>query len=1029
MAPSGLSGFVNRTKRILSRESHQGGQTVEQHPQGLEVVSEGNNPIVDIVALHGLNGHREKTWTADNGVHWLRDLLPEDIPQARILYWGYDANTHASDRVSWQYLYDHARNLVSDLCRKRKMTNSTEQPIIFVAHSLGGIVLKSALIHSDAARQGALAEHRAIKLSTHRILFIGTPHQGGNGVRLGRVLANVASLIVAADERLLKHLKRDSEWLQQQLGQYTPISNNFVTKFAYEEWYRDPQRSFQDMQTPSRLQSTQITHPWFDMHQGKMPAGRDVNSFTLPVSLPGVAEVRQFVAREEELAQIHQYLSVSPGRQTVVVHGLGGMGKTQLAIAYVKRHRNDYSATIWLNVRDEASLNQSFRIAATRISREYPTLNYLQTAVLDKDYDAWPAVKRWLEEPKNDRWLLIYDNYDHPSMGVCARAMPVSDDYNPDQHSAVDEQAPEAYDIRQYLPKIDQGMVIVTTRSSIVQIEETLRLQKFCNEEDGLRILETTSSRKGCQEADPYAIALARELDGLPLALSTAGAYLTQVSTSWQQYLQDYKTAWAQLQKLSPPLLTYENRALYSTWNISYASIRQRNESAAMLLRLWAFFGNEDLWYELVRRGRTENGPQWLWDLTETRLAFEYGMRELCNHGLVEAHFTVSQCGTESSGYGVHSCVHSWMVHVLNGPNEMKLPALAMKCISLHKPKQMIPECWIVQRRLMLHADRCRQLLSKAGDDESNAEVSASLGTLYADQGRPKEAGAMYSRALQGYEKAWGPEHMSTLLTIQNIGNLYKDQKRFEEAEAMYSQALQGLEKTYGPEHSSTLITVHNLGSLYVGQERYEEAEAMYNRALQGKKKAWGPEHMSTLMTTQHLGHLYKDQKRFEEAEAMYSQALQGLEKTCGPEHGSTLISVHNLGNLYKDQKRFKEAEAMYDWALKGYEKKWAPEHTATLDSVKNLAILYGRQGRLDEAKAKAMYNRALQGYQKMLSNERKHVLEAVKNLGHLYIEVGQETRAKELFIEAFASIQVHFGDDSGQAQYLKQLLANWTLE
>lgn len=94
---------------------------------------------------------------------------------------------------------------------------------------------------------------------------------------------------------------------------------------------------------------------------------------------------------------------------------------------------------------------------------------------------------------------------------------------------------------------------------------------------------------------DTSAVALARKLDGLPLALSTAGAYLTQVSTSWQQYLQDYESAWGQLQKLSPRLLTYENRAMYSTWNISYASIRRQSESSAMLLRLWAFFSNEDL--------------------------------------------------------------------------------------------------------------------------------------------------------------------------------------------------------------------------------------------------------------------------------------------------------------------------------------------------------------------------------------------------------------------------------------------------
>jgi hypothetical protein len=65
---------------------------------------------------------------------------------------------------------------------------------------------------------------------------MGTPHQGGNGVQFGRLLVNIASLFVAADNRILKHLERDSEWLQQQLGQYGLISRDFVTKFAFEEY-------------------------------------------------------------------------------------------------------------------------------------------------------------------------------------------------------------------------------------------------------------------------------------------------------------------------------------------------------------------------------------------------------------------------------------------------------------------------------------------------------------------------------------------------------------------------------------------------------------------------------------------------------------------------------------------------------------------------------------------------------------------------------------------------------------------------
>ncbi|CAN9334975.1 unnamed protein product, partial [Alternaria alternata] len=165
-----------------------------------------------IVAVHGLNGHREKTWTTSGGVNWLRELLPHDLPNARILSWGYDANT------------------------QQLAQQTSKRPIMFVAHRLGGIVVKSALIHSDTDRQVALAEHRSIKPSTYGVMFMSTPHQGGNGVALGRLIVNVASAFVVADDLLLRHLERDSESLQQQLRQYAPISRDFVTKFALEEY-------------------------------------------------------------------------------------------------------------------------------------------------------------------------------------------------------------------------------------------------------------------------------------------------------------------------------------------------------------------------------------------------------------------------------------------------------------------------------------------------------------------------------------------------------------------------------------------------------------------------------------------------------------------------------------------------------------------------------------------------------------------------------------------------------------------------
>ncbi|CCA77543.1 hypothetical protein PIIN_11520 [Serendipita indica DSM 11827] len=108
----------------------------------------GIDPVVDIVAIHGLQGHRDKTWTSDNGVCWLRDLLPSDFPNARILSYGYDADTYSRECVSTQAIGRHAEGFINALSRRRKAC--PRRPIIFIAHDIGGIILKRTV--SDIAR-------------------------------------------------------------------------------------------------------------------------------------------------------------------------------------------------------------------------------------------------------------------------------------------------------------------------------------------------------------------------------------------------------------------------------------------------------------------------------------------------------------------------------------------------------------------------------------------------------------------------------------------------------------------------------------------------------------------------------------------------------------------------------------------------------------------------------------------------------------------------------------------------------------
>ncbi|KAH9233425.1 hypothetical protein K456DRAFT_1838259, partial [Colletotrichum gloeosporioides 23] len=95
---------------------------------------------ISIVAVHGLDGHWRRSWTADNGIFWLQDLLPNKLPKARIYSYSHNSKTRGGE-VPLTDVSVHGRELVRALTAERIQTN--QRPIIFIAHSLGGIILKN----------------------------------------------------------------------------------------------------------------------------------------------------------------------------------------------------------------------------------------------------------------------------------------------------------------------------------------------------------------------------------------------------------------------------------------------------------------------------------------------------------------------------------------------------------------------------------------------------------------------------------------------------------------------------------------------------------------------------------------------------------------------------------------------------------------------------------------------------------------------------------------------------------------------
>ena len=383
---------------------------------------------------------------------------------------------------------------------------------------------------------------------------------------------------------------------------------------------------------------------------------------------------------------------------------------------------------------------------------------------------------------------------------------------------------------------------------------------------------------------------LAERFDGLPLALATAGDYISQTADSFRDYLHMYEQSWTDLAENSDYLMEYDDRTLYSTWKLSLKQVAAQDPQAAELFRLIGYLGNADLWYGLFRKG-AGSAPDWFCDITKSKGRFNKAMATLHSYSLVEA---------MPGLYSLHTCVHDWVLRYLISEFDIALFGLATHCVAQSVAWDDMPEYWVVNCRLNHHALRIEHCQEREVIDWNiiDMEDTYRIGYLDSMMGRLKEAEAMYMRALKGREKAWGAEHTSTLDTVNNLGNLYSDQGKMAEAEKMYMRALKGYEKAWGAEHTSTLDTVNNLGNLYSDQGKIAEAEAMYVRALKGRENAWGAEHTSTLNTVNNLGLLYKDQGKMAEAEAMYVRALEGFKKTFDADHPRVLLAKSNLSLL-----------------------------------------------------------------------------------------------------------------------------------
>jgi tetratricopeptide (TPR) repeat protein len=720
----------------------------------------------------------------------------------------------------------------------------------------------------------------------------------------------------------------------------------------------------------------------------------------------------RFVGRQNVIDSLEQSIFHSRGPKKTAIYGLGGIGKTQVALelAYRAREKVPGISIFWIPCTNYENVEQAYLSVASSLE-----ITGIDPAEVKE------RVKRFLSQGTAGKWLLIFDNADDMEMWTKGRAS-----------------APPLKDI---LPQSEDGHVLFTSRNRKLVVKlaspNVLSIPEM-DQRTAKKLFENSLIQKGLLQDGCATTAILEQLGFLPLAISQAAAYINENDISLSEYL----SLLGEQERSTIEMLSEEfeedgryaeiQNPVATTWWISFSQIQQLDGLAADYLSFMACIDPRDI-------------PQSIFPPAASAKEQAEAI------GLLKAYsFVTAQ--VRDGRFSLHRLVHLATRNWMRTNKTLHIWAERAAC----QLDDVFPDDEHGNRKIwrdyLPHAlyltkseefQSCRhdyyEFLSRVGkclesDGRYNEaqtlftdvlEITETvlgpehpytlisvnnLGAVLERQGKYGEAETMHRRALECREKALGPEHPHTLTSISNLGAALEREGEYEAAEIMHQRALQGYEKVLGPEHPYTLTSVSNLGAVLERQGKYKEAEAMHRRALAGCETALGPEHPNSLTSVSNLGSVLERQGKYKEAEAMHRQALEGSEKALGREHPYTFSSISNLGLVLERQGKYEEAEAMHQRALEGYEKALGPEHPYTLSSISHIGLVLGRQGKYEEAEA--MHRQALEGYETALGSEHPHTLISASNCGSVLERQGKYEEAEAMHRRALEGSEKALGPE-----------------
>ncbi len=680
--------------------------------------------------------------------------------------------------------------------------------------------------------------------------------------------------------------------------------------------------------------------------------------------------VRVFVGREAALGQIHSALADKASAVvTQAVYGLGGVGKSELALQHAAACQADYTLIWWITAEDEAQVDTGLAALAARLCPE------IAMAGTTGDAAKWAIA--WLQTHR--KWLLILDNVNNPA------------------------------EIGPLLGQLVGGHILVTTRRDTGwdQIANPIRLDVL--EPDPAAELITSRTGRHDNTDQDAAASIAAELGRLPLALDQAAAYISQTRITPATYLQRLQQHPAVMYAASGT--GQDQRTISRVWDITIEAIRARQPSAIKLLHILACYASDGI--PRVILGGRDDTDHLAMDEALGMLA-SYSMITLTPdavsmHRLVQAVISARQPERdENTAFG--------------GDDPLAVALSWLDDAIPDHPDTNVAE-WPLLRAIVPHAESLSNHYQLQAGPQRLGRLQNEIGLFLNVQGDYERALAFRESALRIYETVFGPDHPRTATLMAGLAVTYVNIGRLADAIPLEERALQITENTLGPDHPNTATWLNNLALSYADLGRYDDAVPLAERALRITENALGPDHYSTAIRLGNLATIYYELGRYNDAVPFVERAVRITKTTLGPDHPNTALQWGNLANLYKQLGRYDEALPLEEQVLRITENTLGPDHPDTATCMLNLADSYTELRRYDEAMP--LGERALQIFENTLGPNHPSIAICMENLAVIYADLGQYNDAIPLAERAVHITENALGPDHPRSVRYRKNLAS----